>query len=180
MLFVSNNGHNNGNNNGHDDYDVTHNIQDEGPIESATLSQRDARSLLLHLLYAAEAFNYEVSLESIADNFGRGFEVHISPQDEVFKKALAIVAEREFLDEQISPLLSNWRLDRLGYTTRLILRIALWEFLRTDIPSSVVINEAVELAKCFAEHDAYKFINGILDEWVKRNRPEDAPLEVQE
>jgi N utilization substance protein B len=43
----------------------------------------------------------------------------------------------------------------------------MWELFHTDMPTSIVINEAVELAKCFSEKDAYKFVNGILDEAVK-------------
>ncbi len=61
--------------------------------------------------------------------------------------------------------------------TRLILRIGVWEMKYTKTDSTVVINEAVELAKCFAEGEAYKFVNGILDEWSKRR--EGAPEEAQ-
>jgi N utilization substance protein B len=43
----------------------------------------------------------------------------------------------------------------------------LWELKKGDPAASIVINEAIELAKCFAEKDAYKFINGVLDESVK-------------
>jgi N utilization substance protein B len=39
----------------------------------------------------------------------------------------------------------------------------------TDLDVPVVINEALELAKIFAEKDGYKFVNGVLDEWAKRN-----------
>ena len=49
-----------------------------------------------------------------------------------------------------------------------ILRIGTYELSECpDVPYRVVINEAVELAKCFSEKDAYKFINGVLDEVVK-------------
>lgn len=146
--------------------------QEGGEVSSDNLSQRDTRSLVFQLLYAMEAFDYNVSLESIVDNFARGFNVRINQHGPAFIKAQAIIQEREELDEQIKPLLSNWRLERLGFSTRLILRLAMWELTKTDIAPSIVINEAVELAKCFAEHDAYKFINGVLDEWLKRNKPE--------
>jgi N utilization substance protein B len=146
--------------------------QETEGVSSDSLSQRDARSLVFQLLYAMEAFDYHVSLESIVDNFARGFNVRINQTGPVFTKAQAIIQEKEELDEQIKPLLANWRLERLGFSTRLILRLAMWEFTKSDIAPSIVINEAVELAKCFAEHDAYKFINGVLDEWLKRNKPE--------
>ena len=47
---------------------------------------------------------------------------------------------------------------------RLILRMAVCEFLREDtVPGAVVINEALELARTFSTEDAVKFINGMLD-----------------
>lgn len=136
------------------------------------LSLRDQRTVVFHLLYAMDSFEYQVSFEAVVDNFCRGFLCHIDPQADLYKKAAVIVELRNELDEQVKPLLHNWRFDRIGMCTRLILRIAMWEFQHTDIETPVIINEAVELAKCFAESDAHKFVNGILDEWVKINRPE--------
>ena len=75
---------------------------------------------------------------------------------------------RDYLDEIIQKFLENWRLSRLGLCTRLILRMGVWELVFTDAPSSVIINESIELAKDFAEKDAYKFINGILDQVAEK------------
>ena len=47
--------------------------------------------------------------------------------------------------------------------------MALWELQQPKAIASIVINEAVELAKIFAEKDAYKFVNGILDQYCKQN-----------
>lgn len=135
------------------------------------LSQRDQRALVLHLLYAMDAFDYQVSLESITENFGKEYNYDITPKKSVFVKAASIIAERDELDNEIKPLLDNWRFERIGCCTRLIVRMSLWELKHTDTAPSIVMNEAVELAKCFSEVDAHKFINGILDEWVKRNMP---------
>ena len=46
--------------------------------------------------------------------------------------------------------------------------MALWELMETETPSTIVLNEAIELAKCFSEKDAYKFVNGVLDKAVKQ------------
>jgi transcription antitermination protein NusB len=151
--------------------------EQEQPVYSSNLSKRDTRALTFHLLYAMDAFGYDASLEAIADNFGRGFLCIISYEDDAFTQAKAIVEEREELDAQVKPLLDNWRFERLGVCTRLIIRLALWQIINTDTISSVIINEAVELAKCFAERDAYKFVNGVLDEWIQRNQV--SPLEVK-
>ena len=145
----------------------------QGPISCDMLSQRDRRALIFHLLYAIDAFDYSVSLESIVENFAREYECAINPNDQVFLTTEAVIEQREMLDEQILPFLENWKFERLSVVTRLILRYALWEFTYTDTPHTIVINEAVELAQCFAEKDAYRFINGVLDEWRKHNYPDD-------
>jgi N utilization substance protein B len=139
-------------------------------VHQQSLSMRDQRALVLHLLYAMDAFDYEVTLTSVIDNLNRGYDCCIPLQGALYDQAQGIIDEREELDEELKPLLDNWRFDRLGCCTRLIMRLSLWELKHTDTPASVVMNEAIELTKGFAEQDAYKFVNGVLDEWVKRNR----------
>ena len=57
----------------------------------------------------------------------------------------------------------GWKVDRLGKTELAILRLAAYEILKDDdIPKSVAINEAVELAKMYSSDEAPRFINGIL------------------
>jgi len=139
----------------------------EQPISFSALSQRDKRSLLFHLLYAAESYDYQASIESLVDNLNRGFDFDIPLDSELVETASKIIEQREDLDEQYKPFLTNWRFDRLGIPTKLILRYAIWELLNTDTAQTVIINEAIELAKGFGEKDSYKFINGVLDEIIK-------------
>lgn len=138
------------------------------PIRYAELSRRDVRSLIFHILYAFDAYDYQVSVESIVDNLNRGFDLDIPLQGEAVHMTQSIADSREALDKVIEKFLANWRLERLGVSTLLILRIGAWELLNTETASNVIINEAVELAKCFSEIDAYKFINGVLDEMAKK------------
>lgn len=137
-------------------------------MSKVATSRRDVRSLIFHLLYAMEAFDYTVSLDEIVDIFNREFETDIKKDGEVTTIVQGIVDQRNDLDKAIVPLLANWRLDRLGCSTKLILRMALWEMQHTNTASTVIINEAIELAKSFSEKDAYKFVNGILDEAAKK------------
>jgi len=134
----------------------------------ANISRRALRSLIFQYLYAMESLDYQNSLQATVDNFNRGYDLDVPLDSEAAQTAQAIVDGRDALDEEIKPLLSNWRFDRIGACTKLILRMALWELAHTDTDPTVVINEAIELAKCFAEKDAYKFINGLLDEKIKR------------
>jgi len=144
--------------------------KEELEIDVDTLSKRDGRIFVFHLLYAMDACEYQVSLESVVDNFCREFKYCLKKDSPLFVETQAIIDERDTLDNHIKPLLDNWRFERLGVCTRLIMRLALWEILHTATDTIVIINEAIELAKCFAETDAYKFINGLLDEWVKKNK----------
>lgn len=67
------------------------------------------------------------------------------------------------LDEQIEKYLVNWTLERLARVDLAILRLAAYEILyRDDIPESVSVNEAVELARTFSTDEAGGFINGVL------------------
>jgi N utilization substance protein B len=136
----------------------------------AQLSRRGFRSLVFHLLYALDAHDYEISQAAIIDNFNRGFDLKIDPVGEEAQLVTAILQERAALDLLLEPLLANWKLERLGTATKLILRLGTWELVHTDIPASVVINEAVELTKDFDEPEAYKFVNGILDQLAKQVR----------
>jgi N utilization substance protein B len=68
------------------------------------------------------------------------------------------------LDPLIGGAAENWRVERMNVLDRLILRLAVYEFLHEpDTPAKVVINEALELARTFSTDDSVRFINGVLD-----------------
>ena len=79
------------------------------------------------------------------------------------EKTQAIIGCIDELDEVIGEHSKGWKVDRLGKTELAILRLAAYEILKDeDIPKSVAINEAVELAKMYSSDEAPRFINGIL------------------
>jgi transcription antitermination protein NusB len=73
-----------------------------------------------------------------------------------------VVAESSELDARINQASSEWSADRLGALERNILRIALWELERGDVPLEAAIDEAVSLAKRYSSEDAGRLVNGIL------------------
>lgn len=78
-------------------------------------------------------------------------------------KSKAIMDSVEELDAVIAAYSKGWKVERLGKTELAILRVAAYEILKDDdIPKSVAINEAVELAKAYSPDEAPRFINGIL------------------
>jgi len=142
------------------------------PKSYEDLSRRDIRSLVFHFLYAAEAFEYEESVESIIDSFNRGFDLNVPLDGELYMIVNAIITKRDELEKIYEPYLANWRSERVSVCTKLILLFAIWELKYTETDARIIINEAIELAKCFAEEDAYRFVNGILDPVSKEFRKE--------
>ncbi|WWL81293.1 transcription antitermination factor NusB [Bacillus altitudinis] len=66
-------------------------------------------------------------------------------------------------NDMISQHLVNWKLDRIANVDRAILRLSVYEMVyQEDIPVSVSMNEAIELAKLFGDDKAPKFVNGVL------------------
>ncbi|MGL4854850.1 MAG: transcription antitermination factor NusB, partial [Lentisphaeria bacterium] len=79
-------------------------------------------------------------------------------------KIRGIVDHLAAIDEYITKIAKNWVISRMAVVDRNILRLAIYEMLYCDdIPLKVSINEALEVAKIFADKDSKKFINGILD-----------------
>ncbi|MFC4558771.1 transcription antitermination factor NusB [Virgibacillus kekensis] len=71
------------------------------------------------------------------------------------------------LDQVITEHLEKWTIDRIAAVERTILRLAVFELkYQEDIPSSVSINEAVELANVFGDEKSGKFVNGVLSKIV--------------
>jgi len=76
------------------------------------------------------------------------------------------------IDTIIQKFSEHWRLERMAVVDRNILRLAVFEFLHeTETPTTVVINEALEIARKFSTEESTQFINGILDAINKNYLP---------
>ncbi len=120
--------------------------------------RRKARRAVLEILYQSEVAGVDV---------GRILEDKLFWRSEVpeFASRLlkGIVDEQERIDCLISESTDNWALDRMSIVDRNILRMAIYEMLcEEEIPVSVSVNEAVELAKVYGTQDSGKFVNGVL------------------
>ena len=96
-------------------------------------------------------------------------EVELTAQD--FDMSLEIIEQVAqnivALEEQITPFLKNWTLDRISKVDRTLLILSVNELKNRETPEKVVINEAIELAKKFGGEDSPKFINAVLDKIAK-------------
>jgi len=82
--------------------------------------------------------------------------------DQLIQGALTHRAE---IDRRIGDTVENWSLERVAPVERNVLRIAVYELMwRGDIPPKVVVNEAIDVAKKFADDVSGKFVNGVLDQ----------------
>lgn len=71
------------------------------------------------------------------------------------------------IDEKLKGHLENWSLERLPKVERTILRMAVFELaFMEDAPSSVVMNEAIELSKTFGDDKSSRFVNGVLSKFT--------------
>ena len=75
-----------------------------------------------------------------------------------------VAARVEEIDPLIAEAAEHWRVERMNVMDRLVLRLAVYEFLHEpSTPGRVIINEALELARTFSGDESVRFINGILD-----------------
>jgi transcription antitermination protein NusB len=94
------------------------------------------------------------------------------PRPDEFAEVLlrGAIEELSGIDELIKRHAAHWRMERMPVVDRNILRIAVYEMLRTDTPAAVIIDEALELARRFSGEESVHFVNGVLDA-VRRELP---------
>lgn len=86
------------------------------------------------------------------------------PQDSLMEDLVTGTAQfRNVIDELIRRHSVNWRIERMPFVDRNILRMAIYEMLYLGTPAPVVIDQAIELARRFSGESSVPFINGVLD-----------------
>jgi N utilization substance protein B len=81
-----------------------------------------------------------------------------------------VIGDVAGIDEKITKHAEHWKIPRMPTVDRNILRLAVYEMLRTDTPAAVAIDEALELARRFSGEESVHFVNGVLDA-VRRGLP---------
>jgi N utilization substance protein B len=126
-------------------------------------TRREARERALSLLYEADAKS-QPPAEVLAD-------LPVAPDPFVTDVVLGVAARQADIDDLISRFAIDWALDRMPVIDRTILRMATFELLaRPDVPTGVVISEAVELAKRYSTEESGRFVNGVLSSIAAASR----------
>lgn len=127
------------------------------------INRRKAREAALRSLYAIEMGSNsraEVSQHIVKDLLKDDTD-GVSFANEVI---LHTTDHKKEYDDIISRHIKNWEVNRLATLDKLILRMAITEFIHFEqIPTKVTINEAIELAKSYSTRKSGTFVNGILD-----------------
>lgn len=125
------------------------------------MKRRDIRELMMQILYQMEIQDdYSVAVLE-----GALVEHKLSEKNNGYVKEIynIVIEQKEEIDNKIKENLKDWTMDRISKVDLSILRLALSEIIgMEEIPSTVSINEAVELAKKFSDDQSSKFINGVL------------------
>ena len=127
-------------------------------------TRRKARECALQMLFAADVAktSERVLTKYYWDELG---ETDLDDDTREFANRLAIncLDEISKIDETITSRAEHWRISRMAIVDRNVLRLAVYEFLFEQTPRTVIINEALEIARRFSTFEATQFINGILD-----------------
>lgn len=125
-------------------------------------SRTKSRELALQMLFQWEVGKHAPAY--VLQTFLQGR--NLAPDVDQFARSLfeGTVLEVSTLDRAIAKHAEHWRTERMAAIDRNILRMALHEILHhPETPGTVVINEALELARRFASEDSVEFVNGVLD-----------------
>jgi transcription antitermination protein NusB len=124
--------------------------------------RRVARECALQMLY-------QLDIGKLTPGEIQGSFWNMNEQPELVRKFAVqlftgTVAQLEEIDRTIQKHAQNWRLKRMPAVDRNILRMAVYELLSAaKTPGTVVINEALEIARKFSTQDSAQFVNGVLD-----------------
>lgn len=134
--------------------------------------RRKAREIVLQALYEAEFSDRtrEEIIKSQADERASS-EDTVEYATTLFASVLDHV---DRLDDEIRNAVEHWDFGRISLVDKSILRFAMAEILYFhEIPTKVIINEAIDIAHKYSSSDAGKFVNGVLDKFASEHRRND-------
>jgi N utilization substance protein B len=133
--------------------------------EKSSGTRHKARECALQMLFASDVIHETDCAVLTRDYWNELGDSSIDDKTRDFANLLACgtIKHIEKIDDRIRTRAEHWRIERMAIVDRNVLRMAVFEFLYTDTPNGVAINEALETARRFSSFEATQFINGILD-----------------
>ena len=135
------------------------------------MTRHEAREQAFVLVFE-NIFNPEMTVGEIIDAAGESADI-VTPNEFSVSLAETVFENKARADEIIEAYARGWKVTRLAKVSLAILRLAICELMTSaDTPQSVIINEAVELAKTYATEKEASYINGILGAYVRAGKEE--------
>jgi N utilization substance protein B len=128
-------------------------------MKASPSSRRESRALALQALFEVDCAGHEAgeAIERLSEGSAAPGTVDFGSE-----LVLGVLENRIMIDKLIQKYAPAWPLEQIAIVDRNILRLAIYELLKEQVPAKVAINEAVELAKSFGSESSPKFINGVL------------------
>lgn len=132
------------------------------------MSRRKLREQIFIFLFRVEFNDRDEMMQQAGFFFeDEEFSADEESAEYISKKSSNIIERIDEIDGMINGRAKGWTTQRMGKVDLAILRLAVYEILfDDDVPSSVAINEAVELAKKFGQDESPSFVNGVLAKFV--------------
>ena len=145
---------------------VTHE-EDSSSEPRRGYTRHDARELALQILFQCD---FHGSTEFWLEQFWAQRDTSEPVRTFASELVAGVRTHQDELDDLIAAYARNWTIDRMPVVDRNILRQAMYELLWVpDVPAKVTVDEALELAKNFADDETRRFVNGILDQLIKHD-----------
>jgi len=131
-------------------------------------TRHQVREAVVSILYAYDIGNSEI--EKFEDDILEDKKIRNKQKEFALELINGVLSSLDEIDSEIDKHLKEWNIKEIGHIERVILRLAAYELLKTDIDEAVAINEAIELSKTLCNDNVPKFINGVLGSIQKDKR----------
>ena len=139
-----------------------------------------SRQVALQTLYARDFADRqqaagEIGIEELFERVAQSFDLPAGARDFALKLVSGTASELSNIDELLAANAINWKISRMAAVDRNVLRLGIYELTQTDTQVSVVLNEAIQLARRFGGESSPGFVNGVLDAVAKQVGKQEEP-----
>ncbi len=132
-----------------------------------------SRQVALQTLYARDFADRqqaagEIGIEEIFERVAQNFDLPAGARDFALKLVCGTTSELSNIDDLLAANATNWKISRMAAVDRNVLRLGIYELTQTDTPVSVILDEAIQLARRFGGESSPGFVNGVLDAVAKQ------------
>lgn len=123
-------------------------------------NRSELREIIIHVLYQI----YILEAANIDYDINQLIKEQLEVENDFVNQTIASIREnQDSLNKLANKYLQDWDINRLNKVDKAILSLGIYELTKTEVPSVVAINEAIELSKKYSDLKVTKMINGVLD-----------------